>query len=686
VTPFRVLSTCLALAACAPALAQRDASVDDVLAARAPLAVSGDGTWRLHVDARDVLHRASLAGAALESTTALPPGVQALAASADGRRVVLSTTGQCIGRVDFDAATGAASGVAWHAAGGGWVPQMPADCGTRAPAPPVAISADGRWIALPDAVIDAASGQPIAALPADPARVLRLQFVDHDARLLVARTAPGRRLSLSVWDLASKALVEAVETGTATAPRLDVSTQTGAVFRVDPAFDLAQLAPGTCGAAPRLRARLGADPGAAFVVDPWGRWFASARALDAQRDAADWAAGGRSELVVRDMAGGQVLARTTSRFALGGLVAAPDGAGVFALGTLPGEPQEDADQLVHVSLPADVLARPRDLPGAFAPGFCREPGEAPGARTPARATRLLVPAWTHDLGADMAAAPSGQACPQDAALPAPFRTADGGLWFDLGAQVVRLDPATGAVVKSLPTPRRKGVCSVVAPSGAGFFNATGDTLTWRPLAAATDTSRRRVLERRPGWTATLAPVRGDAVRVFWAHAATDGGSGVVAADYDAAGRRLRESAVDPADPLVDAAAPEQPPCRDARGTPVAIGYDWRAGPFGSQRGLTCGPLPGAARLIWWSGATLAPRGPGGDAGARVAPAIDGAIGVVADATQLHVVNLALQREIAQVALGDVVAGQAWVLGSRRLVLVQSTASDGHTGLRAYALP
>ncbi len=703
-TPARVLSTCVALAACVPALAQRDALADDALAARAALAVSGDGAWRLHVDARDVLHRASLDYASVESTTPLPPGVQALASSADGRRVVLATTGQCIGRVDFDVATGNASGVAWRAASGGWVPQMPADCGTRAPAPPVAISADGRRIALPDAVVDAATGQALASLPADPGHVLRLQFIDHDARLLVARTAPDHRLSLSVWDLASKALVEDVETSAPAVPRLDVSAQTGAVFRIDPAEQaLVQSAPGTCAATPRVRARLGNDPGASFVVDPWGRWFASARALDAQRDATNLAAGLRSELVVRDMASGQVLARTTSRFVLGGLVAAPDGAGVFALGTLAGDTTTDADQLVHVALPAAVLARPRDLPGAFTPGFCREPGEAPGARAMARAARLLVPAWTHDLSADMAAAPPAEPCPQDAALPAPLRTSDGGLWFDLGAQVVRLDPASGAVVKSLPTPRRKGVCSVVAPAGAGFFNATGDTLTWRPLAAATDSSRRRVLERRPGWTATLAPVRGDTVRVFWAHAATDGGSGVVAADYDANGRRLRESAVDTGDPLAELEAPAPAPCHDARGVPIAIGYDWRAGPFGSQRGMTCGPLPGAARLIWWSGATIAPRASAGNAAARMAPAIDradgagdtaarlppaidGAIGVMADATQLHVVNLALQREIAQVALGDVVRGQAWVLASRRLVLVQSTASDGHAGLRAYALP
>jgi hypothetical protein len=707
VTLHRVLSlglaAGLAVAACPPASAQRDAAMDAVLAARAPLAVSGDGAWRLSVDSHDVLHRAGLADASRESTTQLPPGVQALAASADGRRVVLATTGQCIGRVDFDAATGNATSVAWRSAGG-WAAQMPADCGTRAPAPPVAISSDGRWIAAPDAVVDAASGQGVASLPADAAHVLRLQFVDHDARLLVARVPRPDRLSLSVWDLAGKALVDDVETSASPALRLDVSAQTGAVFRVDRAapfdsaapLELARFAPGTCVAAPRVRARLSDDPGASFVVDPAGRWFASARPLDAQRHPDEWAAGQRSELVVQDIAGTRVLARTTSRFPLGGLVAAPDGGGVFAVALhtidaidAPADASAvDVDQLVHIDLPDAVMGAPRDLPGTFAPTFCHEPGEAPGARAAARSAHLLVPAWTHDLGADMAAAgpTDADACADAAARPTPFRTADGGLWFDLGAQVVRLDPATGAIVKSLPTPRRKGVCSVVAPTGTGFFNATGDTLTWRPLAAAVEAGRRRVLERRPGWVATLAPVRGDTVRVFWAHAATDGGSGVVAADYDANGRRLRETAVDAADTLADPAAPAPEPCHDARGTPIAIGYDWRAGPFGSQRGMTCGPLPGAARLIWWSGATLAPRAAAADATGRLAPAIDGAIGVSADATQLHVVNLALQREIAQVALGDVVAGQVWVLASRRLVLVQSTASDGHAGLRAYALP
>ena len=93
-----------------------------------------------------------------------------------------------------------------------------------------------------------------------------------------------------------------------------------------------------------------------------------------------------------------------------------------------------------------------------------------------------------------------------------------------------------------------------------------------------------------------------------------------------------------------------------------------------------------ARLVWWSGATIAPRLDDSAPAPRARPAIDGAIAVVADDLQLHVVNLALQREFAQIDLADGTDGHAWVLASRRLVLVEATGGDGHRWLRAYALP
>jgi hypothetical protein len=722
----------------------------EVDAARAPLTLSGDGAWRLHVDAQDVLHRTSLADPTRESTLQLPHGVRLLSASGDGLKVALSTDRQCVGLVDFTDAPARLSWRPWVVSGdgvalgpdrAGWVAQQPATCGTGAFAEPVAISSDGRLVAARQWVVDASTNGVVASLPTQGARVLRLQFADHDARLLIASATLGERpgqaadpsgLSFSVWDLAAKTLVNDVEIedtplAADAALRVDFSPQTGALFYVDERrrerarqaalpgetpppmpLELVQLAPGACGVAPRTRATLGDDIGASFVVDPYGRWFASARALTAARDAAELATGARWVLVVQDMATGRTLERVTSRHALNGLVATADGGTLFALASQPVEPETgepvagspavpDAERVFEVKLPEAATTAPRDAAKAWERGFCRESGEAPGARAMARSDHLLEPLWSRDLGA-AAPSPAPEAPRCGAGASALFRTPDGNLWLDSSTQVARMDPLTGTLAAGLPTPRSNNVCSVVTPAGSGFLNAGGDTLTWRPLAAARDAAKRRVVDRHPGWSASFAAPRSDVVRVLWVagpRAAVERDAGgvpqnLLVIDYDSAGKRVNEartSEAAAADGLFDSDAAALPaPCHDARGTPLAIGYDWRAGPFGSQRATTCGPLPGMARLVWWSGATIAPRLDDSAPTPRTPPALDGAIAVVADDLQLHVINLALQREFAQIDLSGVTQGRAWVLAAKRLVLVEATGGDGHRWLRAYALP
>ena len=712
-------------------------------AARATLALSGDGAWRLHVDAHDVLHRVSLADATRETTIQLPHGVRALSASSDGLKVALSTDRQCIGLVDFGTPAADAAKVSWRPwvsssdglplgpDTGGWVAQMPANCGDSRFAALVAISGDGRLVATADAVVDATTNRVVASLPTLGRHVLRLQFVDHDARLLLAsatlgehdETAPGPSgLSVSVWDLASKSLVNDIEIDdtpllTAAAMQVGFSQQTGAVSVVDERrHALLQYAPGACGTPPRTRAPVGGDLGAAIAVDTYGRWFASSRALDATRDAGEWAGGARFALIVQDMATGRELARVTSKYALTGLVATPDGGTLFALAAQPVEPETgeaiagspvvpDGEQLVQVKLPDAASAAPRDPAKAWERGFCKEAGEAPGARAVTRSDHWLKPLWARDLSADAGGAAHDapattadlRACGDAPLSPTPFRTPDGGVWLDLGARIAQLDPLKGVLAASLPTPRTKSVCSLVTPAGNGFLSAAGDTLTWRPLASAIDPARRRVVDRHPGWSISSAGVQGDVVHVVWQagqHTAVERDANDVALnrlviDYDSSGKRVRqfktsESPLEGDEELLDPDA--SAPCHDARGTPLAIGYDWRAGPFGSQRGVTCGPLPGMARLVWWSGATIAPRLDSSAPTPRAQPAIDGAIAAFADDTTLHVVNLALQREFAQVDLTSGTDGRAWVIAGKRLVLVESTGGDGHRWLRAYALP
>jgi hypothetical protein len=723
-------------------------------ASRAPLTISGDGAWRLHVDDHDVLHRVSLADPARESRVQLPHGVRTLSASGDGLKVALSTSRQCIGLVDFAGDTAKLSwrpwvvdgdGVALGPESAGWVAQEPATCGNAAFVEPVAISSDGRLLATSRSVVATADNRVVASLPTAQGHVLRVQFVDHDARLLIAAAAlserpgrapaPGRR-GISVWDLASKSLVNDIEIDgmplrAAASLQVDFSPQTGALFYVDerrreralqaaqpgetpevPPIELVQLAPGACGTAPRMRAALGDAAGASFVVDPYGRWLASARPLVSTQDAAEMATGARWVLAVQDMATGRTLEHVISRHALNGLVATPDGATLFALASRPVEPETgelvagapqvpDAERLLEVKLPEAATTAQRDTAKAWERGFCRESGEAPGARAMARSEHLLEPSWTRDLGVVAGSPTTGEpapGCGQAASGPRLFRTPDGGLWADLATQVARLDPLTGTLAPGLPTPRSKTVCSVVTPAGNGFLNASGDTLSWRPLTAATDSGKRRVVDRHPGWSASLAAPRADVVRVLWVAGPralverdADGvPQDLLVIDYDSSGKRvgeIRTTEAADADGLFDrddAALP--PPCHDARGTPLAVGYDWHAGPFGSQRAVTCGPLPGMARLVWWSGATIAPRLDDSAPTPRTPPALDGAIALAADDLQLHVVNLALQREFAQIDMGEDTQGRAWVLASRRLVLVEATGADGHRRVRAYALP
>jgi hypothetical protein len=259
VNPHRLLSLAvlasLATSAFAAGFSAPEQRLLEIQAARAPLALSGDGAWRLHVDAHDVLHRASLADPAQDTTLQLPPGVQLLAASNDGRRLALATRRQCVGLVDFGSQPGAtpsltwrpwivdAQGVALGPDDGAWVAAMPADCGGGPHAAALAISSDGRFVATPEDVVDTATHRVVASLPTSPrTRVLRLQFVDHDARLLIAAaTLPDAqgagRLGFSVWDLASKALVndlglDAPLTARA-ALQVDFSERTGALFAVD---------------------------------------------------------------------------------------------------------------------------------------------------------------------------------------------------------------------------------------------------------------------------------------------------------------------------------------------------------------------------------------------------------------------------------------------------------------------
>jgi hypothetical protein len=164
-----------------------------VQARSAPLAVSGDGVWRLHVDRDHVLHRVSVRNEQLAHRFQLPLKARTLSVSVSGQRVVFTSDSSCVGLVDFGSDGAATPTLRWLPGGPAVarapdadapdhkVPGLPADheCGgsldsmDRA----IALSADGRWLATAWQVVDVDTLQVVATLDAMSNYVLSLEFL-----------------------------------------------------------------------------------------------------------------------------------------------------------------------------------------------------------------------------------------------------------------------------------------------------------------------------------------------------------------------------------------------------------------------------------------------------------------------------------------------------------------------------
>ena len=291
-----------------------------------------------------------------------------------------------------------------------------------------------------------------------------------------------------------------------------------------------------------------------LVVDPLGRWVATFRRFRQGDDVL------QAELVVQALADGRVLWRRKLADPVGGAVAHRRWHSAAGLGVQPQIP--DAADGVRASgdavleFPIDVQGLRTVAPLADAPR-CGVDGAPPDARNVSRPLHALTPLWQRVLdpaaprrvGEPIANAP---AC----TLPDTFDILgsedvffrpDGTLWVDRFSKLAQLDPATGKILRALPTPRSPQVCSVVSPAADGFFNIQGDTLTWRPLEAGS--APRRVIDQRPGWTAIELGAFDRAVRVGWVaregvvKPAADGNvEDFVVAFYAANGHRVSQQA------------------------------------------------------------------------------------------------------------------------------------------------
>lgn len=420
------------------------------LARRAPLALSANGEWRVHVDRDRVLHRAPLAGSATAQRITLPLPAFALSASRSGQRVAFTTESECVGLVDFGR-DGRAPTIRWwpsapavaqrapeaaRALAADMPPEQQCGAGYKLTDLPVALSPDGRWLATPWQVIDTETGRVALQLPETTKdslasrRPVRLQFVDGGRKLLVVSATLGEGyespssasfLQFAVWDLATRALHHLVKMDDAEMVSsesffVDYSTSTQAIYWIDsaafmksraeaakgqrrPPLVLMERSLSACRAPARALHTLDAWQWASLVVDPLGRWSAGVRPLPAEQGAGRGPSGFTEELVVRELATGRVLQTRLLKGSVRGLLSLADGSALLGLvgpalpapgGVAP--PFQHGGELMRLDIdPLALKAAPvQAQPWGAA---CPLDDEAPDARQVAMDGRPMRLAW-----------------------------------------------------------------------------------------------------------------------------------------------------------------------------------------------------------------------------------------------------------------------------------------------------
>lgn len=716
-----------ALTAAADAHAGTDSDVEVGLMFRhrqsAPLAISGDGRWRVHVDAAGVLHRVELATGRESGRVQLPPGALHLVASNDARRVLVRTSGGCVGRIDIDqpephraAWLNPAEGGALDAAGE-WTDSPAEGCDGNAaevrPDQGLALSSDGRLAAIGATTVDLGTHRVVARLPRAP---YWSAFADGDTRWLAAGVIDNERDESSEppseswsasWNLRTGLLDQVGLMGSSATGRGLVDT--GWAAGSDEWHDFAGLSHDSlhvrtlsrsdCAAAPRL-ARWAPSQwfSAPLAWDPLGRWVA---VMAGDQETA------HDQLEVFDMATGRQLMHRRFGHELHGLTASPDGTHLMGIvAPLPASAESKRPPPVSASEMGSVLTL--DIPvGAATPApprpaspavACERPAGAIAAQRVERRDRVLPVAWSLNLPVATTEGSSATWPP----APVVLRRNDGSLWLDRGTDLARVDPGTGRVLETLPTPRSGEVRSIVIAGtpAEGFVNAQGDTLTWRPLDQAQGKVRRH-LDTRPGMRVLAMAGMGRSAAVLWV---PKGATPETAASwrvsvYDVSTGRVKHSApVDPASDLSEAfaqglvaeqTAPPLPPCAADRQTPSAR-YDWHIDTLGAATAHACGAA-GSAELVLWAGVDASPGaasvGHRHHRGARIFAADESIAAVRDEDGELYVLDATAHAELGRLAPSS--SDAAVLSATSRVLLVQQTSDDAdgpHIVIEAYRLP
>ena len=562
------------LTACSFAFARGETSDESALATFesrfAPIALSANGQWRVHVDSKNILHRVNLLDVRQAQQIALPVEALQLAASRTARKVAFAYMDGCVGIVDFGNPMLSTPKLTWISRAESDKPGRSANFDSKVPDAKscseyrgrgaIAISTDGKLVANENGIYDLGSQTVVATLPSSrddiaQRRTLSIQFTDNNKKLFLATATLGdgyeggggpSDMQFSIWDIASKALFNLAggSRHSQHAPEMFIynyAAHTGALSFVDstryyevlnkqsedsdttPTLDLIRTNLHTCQAKTHRRMALLPGNWVAYAVDPLGRWIAGVRTLGGTGIPSTRGRGFVEELVIVDASSGTEIKVKPLIESVMGMVVTPDGTSIFGLTPVPINSHTGSKflgsgvELLQFKIPRAALNLPKSEALGFSSMPCKIEDETASARLIHKTRRLLKPRWTFQVKSPE---DIRNAAEQDHANKNKLKATDAGpalcnsigydnaslimanqtLWLDKYSELAQLDWTTGKAIRSMPTPRKRAVCSVAIPLAGGFINYQGDAVTFQNFEGVSGPkASKQVIEVKPGW-------------------------------------------------------------------------------------------------------------------------------------------------------------------------------------------
>jgi hypothetical protein len=360
----------------------------------APLAISTNGQWRVHVDANNILRRVNIANPEINQQLKLPTDSVRIATTRSGQKTVVAAFGYaCVGLVDFGildskgnptvlipriewwlskpALSEAAkpSGQSGQPGQTAMIFQNFSECSKHPDATEnidaLAISPDGRYMATPSNIFNLETKRIISNLPRTyddigGRRVLSMRFLDDGHRLFHASARLGAGyegggtssdLSFAIWNFKTYQLEKLVSPS-----NYALSLNEAYLFNLSPnhrvlhfvnaqnylksnvvgnsaiqPLDLMGLPIDRCGAKPEKVFSINPWEWDSALIDPLGRWIATTRLLKQQGSENRGSGEFVQELKVYDIQSAQLIDEAVFKQPIIGLTATPDGQKLFAL-------------------------------------------------------------------------------------------------------------------------------------------------------------------------------------------------------------------------------------------------------------------------------------------------------------------------------------------------------------------